>query len=133
MANSSKTSAKRTRGDYGEQVTCDYLFERGYEIVARNYRKRVGEIDLIATDKQTLTFVEVKTRKFGSLTDGIDSVTRDKQRKLVRTAKAFLSENPQLLNLSIQFDVAIVTVTTDEAPRLLELEYLSNAFNPVFL
>jgi putative endonuclease len=124
---------RKTRGDFGEAAVCDYLEKSGYIITARNYRKRVGEIDIIAAYGDTLAFVEVKTRKFGSLTEGADSVTRDKRRKLVKTARAFLNENGEYLNRDLRFDVAQITVSTDEIPQLLELEYLEDAFNPALL
>lgn len=128
-----KINIKKTRGDFGEVAVCDYLEKRGYSITARNYRKRTGEIDIISVRDNTVVFVEVKTRKFGSMTEGTDAVTLSKRRKIVSAARAFLNENPQFHNMNTRFDVAGVTVTTDESPRLLEIEYYKDAFDPALL
>jgi len=122
-------TVNKKRGDFGEAAVCDYIAKQGYKILARNYRKRVGEIDIIAIDKSEIVFIEVKTRKFGSMTDGGDSVNFTKQQKIIKTAKAFLKENPQYYNTNARFDVAQVTITTDEVPQLLELEYYKDAFS----
>jgi len=104
------------------------LLERGYEIVSRNYRKRCGEIDIIATFADEIAFVEVKTRKFGGLTAGIAAVNREKQRRIAETAKRFLAENPRWYGKSARFDAADVVITTDKSPKLLSVEYYANAF-----
>ncbi|MCL2072128.1 MAG: YraN family protein [Oscillospiraceae bacterium] len=126
-------SVKKTRGEFGETAVCDYLTQRGFEIAARNYRKRVGEIDIIAVSGEEIAFVEVKTRKFNSMTEGADSVTYEKRRKIVKTAYAFLNDNPQFCNINARFDVAQVVVTTDEFPQLLQLDYFEDAFNPALM
>ncbi|MCL1866807.1 MAG: YraN family protein [Oscillospiraceae bacterium] len=127
------THNKKIRGDFGEAAVCTYFEKRGYAVVKRNYRKRVGEVDIIATLGESVVFVEVKTRKFGSLTDGIDSVTRTKRRRIVKTAKLFLDENPQYNVMDVRFDAAQVVVTTDEIPQLIELDYYEDAFNSMLL
>jgi putative endonuclease len=124
---------KRQRGDFGEAAVCDYLTNLGYRIIAQNYLKRVGEIDIIAAHDGIIAFVEVKTRKFGSMTEGLDSVTREKRRKIIKTAKAFLAENPKYYNYDPRFDAAQVVITTDEQPQIVELEYYEDAFDPALL
>jgi putative endonuclease len=109
------------------------LTARGHEIVRRNFRKKCGEIDIITLHGNEVVFAEVKTRKFGSLLEGADSVTLDKRRKLFKTAKAFLADNPRFCNMNVRFDVAAVTVTAEDLPSLLEIEYCEDAFNPIFL
>jgi putative endonuclease len=124
---------KKTRGDIGEAKTCDYIKEKGFQIVETNYLKAFGEIDIVALHKDEIVFIEVKTRKFDSLTDGGDAVTVSKRRKLVKTAYAFIDENPQYGNMNARFDVAEVTVTTDDVPQLIALEYYEDAFNATFV
>jgi putative endonuclease len=123
---------RKTRGDFGESAVCEHLRARGYEIVARNYRKNVGEIDIIAVVDGQLVFVEVKTRKFGSMTDGADSVTFAKRRKIAKTARAFIAEHPDFREMNARFDVVSVVVTTDNVPRLLEIEHYEDAFDAAF-
>jgi putative endonuclease len=125
-------NTKRKRGDFGEKAVCDYIIAHGYEIIARNYRKPFGEIDIIAFDGDEIVFIEVKTRKFAGMTDGIDSITLEKRRKITKTARVFLKENPRFHGINARFDAAEVIVTTDDAPDLLEIEYYKNAFEAMF-
>ena len=127
------TNIKKLRGDFGENAVCEYLENRGYKIIARNFRKPFGEIDIIALHNGEVAFVEVKSRKFESLTDGADAVNRDKRRKIVRTARAFLSENGEFRNMNARFDVASVVLTTEVVPRVLELEYFEDAFEAAYV
>ncbi|MCL2634748.1 MAG: YraN family protein [Oscillospiraceae bacterium] len=122
-------SIKKTRGDFGEEHVCTYLGNHGYEILARNYRKRTGEIDIIAIKEKTITFVEVKTRKHGSLTAGITAVNPEKQRKIIKTAEHFLKENPQHYGRKMRFDAAEVYITTDETPQIIEMNYYNDAYD----
>ncbi len=116
------------RGKTGEDHVCGYLEKLGWKIAARNYRIKGGEIDIIAEKSEVITFVEVKTRKFGSLSDGIDAVDTKKQRCIVRAADRYIEEFP-IDNREVRFDAAVVTVTTDEIPRVLEMKYYENAFD----
>ncbi|MDR0222867.1 MAG: YraN family protein [Oscillospiraceae bacterium] len=128
-----ESNAGKTRGDFGENAVCDYLFERGYEITARNYRKRCGEIDIIAVFGNEIAFVEIKTRKRGGLTTGFSAITKEKQRRMVKTAQAFLKENPRCGGKSVRFDAAEVTVGRGAPPELIGIEYYENAFEPMLL
>jgi putative endonuclease len=130
---------KQIRGDFGEAAACDYISERGYELVMRNYAaalgksgKQIGEIDLIALDscRNEIVFVEVKTRKFDSLTDGIDSVTPAKIKRIIAAAHAFLAAHPRFEGINARFDVAEVTVTTERRPAVIEIRYHEDVFDP---
>lgn len=122
----------KTRGDYGEEAVCRYLLERGYAIISRNYRKRSGEIDIIAVFADVIAFIEVKTRKFGGLTDGIAAVTKDKRRRIAETARRFLEENPRYYGKKVSFDVAEVVITADIEPQLLSVKYYGDAYDYIF-
>ena len=80
-------------------------------ILTRNYRCKLGEIDIIAARKRALHFVEVRYRKNDRFGSGADSVTLTKQRKLKRSATYFLQCNPQYESLRCQFDVVSVSGT----------------------
>ena len=116
---------KLTLGKSGEDLCCQYLSEKGYEIKARNFRTRYGEIDIIVKDRDVLVFVEVKTRTKEDLDDTKWSISQSKQRKLTRTALSFISEFPDDEIVEYRFDVVIIK---DE-----EITHLVNAFLPADL
>ena len=120
-------STQHERGKFGEDYTADYLINRGMKIIARNFRRKGGELDIIALDKGELAIVEVKTRKFGSLTDGTDAVTRSKIKNIILTTARFVDENETEFS-GIRFDVAEVVITTEAVPGVLEFNYYEDAF-----
>lgn len=89
-------SSKADQGQFYESRAADYLCSLGYQIYARNYRSRFGEIDLIAGRQATLAFVEVRQRKQGALVSPALSLTTLKQRNLRATAQAYLYQYPLL-------------------------------------
>ena len=113
---------KIIKGSVGEELTCKYLMSKGYRIAARNYRSKFGEIDIIACNERCIAFVEVKTRKKGSLARPSEFVDTRKQKRILKTAKIYLSENPS--ELQPRFDVIEVTYKGNE----FEIEHIENAF-----
>ncbi|MFC1593109.1 YraN family protein [Candidatus Omnitrophota bacterium] len=110
-------------GQKGEQLAAAFLKSRGYNIVETNYHTRLGQIDIIAKDKRTICFVEVKTRKtqeFGHPAEAIDSC---KQRKISQVALTFLKEKG-FLNYPARFDIVLISYP-DIEPKI---ELLRNAF-----
>ena len=90
-------------GEIAEDRACEILKEEGYEIVARNWRCRTGEIDIIARDGQVLAFVEVKARRTEAFGGPEMAVDRTKQRRIISAARRFLSTTA--CELPIRFDV----------------------------
>ncbi len=125
--NIQKSKIRDVRGKTGEEAVCSYLRELGYRIAARNYRKKCGEIDIIAESNDYIIFVEVKTRKFGSLVSGADAVTKQKKKKIILTADLYISETGTLKQP--RYDIAEVIITTDEYPDVLEINYYENDFD----
>ena len=117
---------KLEKGKFGEDAVCDKLIKQGHEIVARNFHKRVGEIDIISKIGEFVVFTEVKTRKRYSLVSGLEAVNFTKQRKIVLTADAWLTENPT--DLQPRYDIAVVTVTNGEDPEVTRIEIYKDAF-----
>ncbi|MDE7121815.1 MAG: YraN family protein [Oscillospiraceae bacterium] len=114
-------------GRMGEDAVCNYLESQHYQILARNFRIRGGEIDLIACRNEELCFVEVKTRKKDGLTDGFSAVDRRKQRLLIRTAHAYCHQHQIAMNdWYLRYDIAVVTTWHD---KIIHLEYLESAFD----
>ena len=110
---------KKIAGDYAEQLVTKKLQQEGFVIQARNYTKPYGEVDIIASKKDLLAFVEVKNR-FNPLFDMTELVPRSKQRKLIAVAKAFLAFY-HTTEVTCRFDVALVTESCN-------ITYIENAF-----
>ena len=79
----------RNKGIAGEREVTKYLKSQGYTIVARNYRTKYGEIDIIALDGEYLVFVEVKSRLSNQYGNPVESVDTTKQKRIIKSAKAF--------------------------------------------
>ena len=122
---------KHTRGKFGEDYTADYLLNKGMKIISRNFRRKGGELDIVALDGRMLVVVEVKARKSGSLTDGLDAMTVTKRRNIIRTAQRFIDETDVDFD-EMRFDVAELTLTTEKIPRVLEFSYYEDAFTADF-
>lgn len=106
----------------GEDAAERALVRKGMEVVARNWRCRMGELDLVAIDGDTLVFVEVKCRASDSLYDPALAVDHKKRMKVRKMAQVFLATmRPTLLNC--RFDVVSVTA----GPRL-KIEHIADAF-----
>ncbi|MEL7045054.1 MAG: YraN family protein [Pseudomonadota bacterium] len=114
-------------GESFEARAAELLEARGLRIIARRYRCRLGEIDLVALDDQRLVFVEVRARRHASHGGAAASVDRRKQCKLARCAAHFLRSQPQWRNLSCRFDVVAWQATTDGC---MEARWLKSAFTP---
>ena len=113
-------------GARGEAAVCRYLEQQGYTILARNYRIPGGELDAVAYRGAELCFVEVKTRRPGSLADGMASVSLRKRRLLIRAAQEFcMREEMNPDNWFIRFDVAAVEM---QGGCVFSIDYLGNAF-----
>jgi putative endonuclease len=107
---------RQSFGKMGEDLACGELERRGYVILARRYRTRHGEIDIIAREAETTVFVEVKARRSRAFGDGGAAVTGWKQRRIVRMAEDFLARRG-LLDAPCRFDVVAVDVE-DGRPRI---------------
>jgi len=100
--------AKNRLGKQGEEQAAAFLKSAGMEIIAQNYRSKTGEIDIIALEGETVIFLEVKTWSAFGMEDLGYGVDIKKQRKIIKTAKFFLSENRKYSNMAIRFDVIFV-------------------------
>ena len=113
-------------GRQGEQIVGVFLERHGYRILARNYRCRLGEIDLIAQHDSVIAFVEVRTRRGSVFGPPELSVDRRKQQRLIRTALDYLSKH-RCGQCAFRFDVAAIEVDSRD---LAKLRYIENAFVP---
>ena len=104
---------RQTLGKFGEDVACAELGRRGYAVLARRYRTRMGEIDIIARDGETIVFVEVKARADPRFGGGAAAITLWKQRRIAQMALGFLSRYG-LTTAPCRFDVVVVDVDADK-------------------
>jgi putative endonuclease len=111
-------------GKIGEDLACRELEGRGYAILARRYRRRAGELDIIARDGPTVVFVEVKAREGREFGDGADAVTSLKRRRMTRVALEYLVRH-RLTHCPCRFDV--VSIHMENGHPLIEV--YQNAFS----
>jgi putative endonuclease len=101
------SDARVALGKTGEDLACAELEKRGYEIIARRYRQRGGEIDIVARDGETTVFVEVKARDSREFGDAAEAVTVCKQRRIARLAVEYATRH-HLVNRPCRFDVVSI-------------------------
>lgn len=104
---SARTSTHQ-QGRLGEERAVEYLRARGYSVIERNFRCRVGEIDIVARDGDTLVFVEVRTRTDGRRGTALEAVTPAKQRRVAQVAEVYLTMR-RLHAAVCRFDVVGIT------------------------
>ena len=114
-------------GKLGEDLACGYLKSKGYRIFSRNYREKIGEIDIVAISRnKTLVFVEVKTMKeSGNPATNLqnpqiaglapeDNLTKSKLKKLSRICEVFVAKNPELIKEEKGWRIDLVAISLDE-------------------
>ena len=99
---------RRAVGVAGEDLAAAWYVERGYEVLARNWRCRDGELDLVVRDRRLYVFCEVKSRTTDAFGGPTEAVTREKQQRLRRLAARWLEDEAPALAREIRFDVAAV-------------------------
>jgi len=128
-------SPKRKLGDIGEKIALEYLKKQGYQILDRNYRKKWGEIDIIAQgqsfkdspSRTVLVFVEVKTKRCtpGDSPRPEENIHWQKQKRLIRTAQSYLLERNYPPETNWQIDVIVVELDLEK--RRANLRHIKNA------
>jgi putative endonuclease len=112
-------------GKSGEDIACRELRRRGYEILTRRFRTRLGELDIVARDGATIVFVEVKTRSNANFGAPAEAVTALKQRRIWLMASDYL-QRQGLHDRPCRFDVVAISIDAD-GRRLVEV--LRGAFD----
>lgn len=99
----------QAEGHWAERQAASHLRGRGLKLIARNYRSRFGEVDLIMSDEGVIVFVEVKRRRSARFMNPAESVDVHKQRRLAMAAGRFLSTHPRYGRQPARFDVVTIT------------------------
>ena len=112
------------KGRRGEDLAVAFLLERGYRILQRNWRKKTGEIDIIADKAGMLVFCEVKSRRGCSFGVGAEAVDARKQHRIIQTALLYL-QYFRLVDRPCRFDVIEIDFS---GPNLPAVHHIPNAF-----
>jgi len=121
--------SNKALGSYGELLAKKYLVSQGYRILEENFRTKMGEIDLIAKDGQTICFIEVKARQ--SLQQGtpLEAIHSWKMKKLTQLALFYLKVKFRSVDIQARFDVVSIVQKPDAKP---EIRLIKNAFDSVY-
>lgn len=124
MADDRVAGARRALGEFGERLAVQHLEAKGYQIVERKYRRREGEIDIIARRGNILAFVEVRCRRGSRMGTAIESLSPAKQRRLVSLAQAYAEDHSGAPDQQ-RIDVIAVDLAPDG--KLLSLAHVEGA------
>jgi putative endonuclease len=116
---------RQVTGQAAEDIAADFLRAAGLEILERNYRRRLGELDLVAREGDVLVIAEVRTRASNAYGGAAASVDVWKQRKLIRATAQLLQQRTDLGRLRVRFDVMVVTDPSAPKPGV---EWIKHAF-----
>lgn len=111
-------------GQLAEKTALEYLKKQGLKHIENNYRCKLGEIDIIMRDKNNLVFIEVRCRNNEIFGSALETVTKSKQLKLIRTAEYYLQSNNLLNTENCRFDVLAITHLMNNP----KIEWIKNAF-----
>ena len=112
-------------GRIAEDIAVSFLLSHGLEILLRNFRRRAGELDIIARQRDVLVIVEVRTRSDARFGGAAASVGRSKQQRLLRAAQQLLQQRRDLARLPARFDVIVVHEPTCAGQRV---QWIRHAF-----
>lgn len=116
---------RQGKGKRAEDAAVRALKARGYRILHRNYRERLGELDIIAEDREALVFVEVRSKSEGGPLRPIETIVPSKRRRLIALAQLYLAKH-NTAERACRFDV--VEVTLNSEGKVSSLEVLADAF-----
>ncbi len=118
-------SVRLQRGARAERAALAWLERRGLQTLARNYRCRWGELDLIMLEGETLVVVEVRARRSTAVMTPAQSIGRPKQARIMRAIDHFLSHTPSHAHRAVRIDV--IAISGDD---LADIEWIADAFGP---
>jgi putative endonuclease len=116
---------RRAIGQSAEDIAARFLAERGATVLLRNYRRRLGELDVVAVLDDLLLIIEVRTRASNQYGGAAASVDFRKQRRIIRASQQLLQEHRELAMMRARFDVVVITGVAGSQPVV---EWIPNAF-----
>lgn len=118
-------SFNRVIGSFGEDLSIKYLINNGYFIIEKNYRNKLGEIDIICKKNNIIVFVEVKSRYTNNYGLPIESVTYSKQKQIIKISNLYIILN-KYNNFNIRYDV--IEVFFNGSNELFNINHVPDAF-----
>lgn len=115
----------REIGTHGENIALEYLLNKGYKLISKNFRTNFGEIDIIVKRNDTLCFVEVKTRYNSNFGFPAHSITINKQKRIKKASLLFVNKE-KLFNLNLRFDVVEIFLNYNDDSHIIN--HIENAF-----
>lgn len=114
---------RKRLGEWGESLAAEHLKAKGFEIVERNWRCNLGEIDIVAWAGLQLVFVEVKTRRGRAMGSPEEALTQRKGKKLVELATVYAAE----MGREVDWRIDMVAVEVDSKGHVIRCDHISNA------
>ncbi|HVN47039.1 MAG TPA: YraN family protein [Steroidobacteraceae bacterium] len=118
-------TGRQQRGARAEELAVQFLRAAGCEILQRNYRRRLGELDIVARTDEVLVIAEVRTRSSNDWGGAAASVDRRKRQRITRAAQQLLQQRCELAHLPVRFDVLVVKDPYGPSPAI---EWIQHAF-----
>lgn len=116
-------NTKIIEGKIGEDIAQNYLQKKGYKILERNFKKRYGEIDIVALNKDVLVFIEVKTRKSSEFGSPLEAITPWKLKSLIKTAEYYRFTHSRLPE---SFRIDAVGIKLNDLGEIENIELATN-------
>jgi len=111
-------------GRIAECIALGYLENKNLSLLGQNYRCPYGEIDLIMQDKDTIVFIEVRSRKNKTFLDPVETIDRKKMNKIIKTAENYIQRNQNKARSQFRFDVVTLTGKNND----IEIQWIKDAF-----
>lgn len=119
---------RKKLGNRGEKIAAKFLRKQGYQIIEKNYRSRLGEIDIVAKEDESIVFVEVKTRCSTDFGLPEEALSYDKRRRLSKLALGYLAHR-RIKDTNCRFDVVSILMDTK---KVKHIKLIKNAFPAVY-
>lgn len=116
----------RERGKKGEEIAKHFLEKNGYKLIGQNFKNRFGEIDLVATNKGKIIFIEVKLKIGDSFGSPEEMINSKKLFQVQKTAWSFLNQNPKIAQKYQTYRIDAVCIVLGEGDRVLRISHYEN-------